>query len=242
MARYTDEFAVPGVVLVHQTFQRVIANASRAGNNALAAELAIVWAWFNEELTLHAEAISRDAVKQIRLRIKATQKRAYTVTRPYLIDQVKARPEFLASPWATGAVGVGDIDALDKAVNPRDPGKFPYWRSQEYGARPSNKAVYGYFWDRGVNTRSRPSQLEFRIHPIFIASKPGQRMIWRRPIEARHFVRDGADRAYRDWLAGIGKIQADAIAEIRAVLAGQAVSTRVKSRGRLARARLRRLP
>lgn len=242
MARYTDEFVVLGIIRLHEDFRRLIATANRAGNTALAAELAIVYAWFNDELDLLARAVAKDAVKQIRNRIRATQKRAYTVTRPYLVDQVKARPEFVSSPWATGAVGVGDIDALDKAINPRDPGKFSYWRSQEYGARPSNKAVYGYFWDRGMNTRSRPSQAQFRVHPIFMASKPGQRMIWRRPIEPRHFVRDGADRAYRDWLAGIGQIQGAAIAGIRAVLAGQAISARVKSKGRLARGRLRRLP
>ena len=229
MARYTDEFAIPDIIALHLEFRRMIAAAQRAGNTALASELAIVYVWFEDELNALAKATFRDAVTKVRARFKATQKRAYTVTRPYLLNQIKARPE-LNSRFATGAVGIGDIDELDKAINPRDPSKFPYWRSQEFGAKPSGKTVYGYFFDRSLTSRSRPSQALFRVHPIFVASKPGQRMIWKRPIEPRYFLRDGADDAYRDWLAGIGKIQAQAIAEIKAVLAGRAISARVRGR------------
>lgn len=90
-----------------------------------------------------------------------------------------------------GAVGLGVLSELND--------KTPWWWTQEKGyAGHVGRMVYGYFFD-GAGGRHAPSQGERGQHPIFTASKPGQRMRIQEPILAKWFLRDGSAKAEALW-------------------------------------------
>lgn len=127
----------------------------------------------------------------IRARIKKTQVRPDTPG-PHMIDNVLSRP--LPSTFPLGMVGIADIDVLDRTVNPRAPQAGPFWLAQEFGTRAHiGRKVPGFFQPG----RSVASQGEFRVHPYFEQSrgKGTPAMVIKRPIQARHFLRDGAAQA-----------------------------------------------
>lgn len=121
------------------------------------------------------------------------------------IDITRKRPE--AGAWrgsrkrlnegirsealGNGAVGVGAISDLDQVVG--TDGR-PYWRAQEEGTSANiGRILFGTFEGPGI-TPGPPNQAEFRVHPVFT---PGDGLAAgsgtiRRPIPARHFLRDGA--------------------------------------------------
>lgn len=152
----------------------------------------------------------------IRARIRATAVRPPTSGR--LESGIISRP--LPTTWPAGAVGIADIDALDKAaVNPRFHAAGPYWRTQEYGyAGHVGRRVPGYFQPGGA----RPSGAEFRVHPYFEqvggaggrAPRGTPAMVIRKPIEARHFLRDGTDDMLAWRQLGISRINRNAISAL----------------------------
>jgi len=132
----------------------------------------------------------------VKARLRATAVRP--PTSGALEGAIFSRP--LVSTFPAGAVGIVDLDALDAgAVNRRTGGI--YWRAQEYGlpVDPNARPAPGYF-EPG---QSRPSAGQFRAHPYF-AQQPYARgmpaLVRTRPLEARHFLRDGA-AAFATWHA-----------------------------------------
>ena len=149
------------------------------------------------------------ADEHIRARIRASAVRPPTSGQ--LERAIVSRP--IPTTFPAGAVGIASYEALNSgAVNPRTGGI--YWRTQEYGYEGNvGRRVRGYFMP-GV---SAPSQEEFRQHPYFEATPKGPRMVIRRPIEARHFLRDGTVE-FADWhLQQERRIQRDALTALRAI-------------------------
>lgn len=134
----------------------------------------------------------RGAVKAddfIRSRLRTTAVRPPTGGN--LERAIKSEPMKL--PFPGGGVDIASLDALDKgAVNPRTGGI--YWRSQEYGLPviPGQRPAPGYF----MPGYSAPNQGAFRLHPYFGQMRYAKGMpalVRRRALQARHFLRDGAD-------------------------------------------------
>lgn len=131
----------------------------------------------------------------IRARIRTTAVRPPTSGR--LESGIISRP--IPTTWPGAALGIADLDALDKtAINPRYHAAGPYWRTQEYGySGHVGRVVPGYFQPG----QSRPSGAEFRLHPYFEqvggggnkAPRGTPAMVIGKPIQARHFLRDGTD-------------------------------------------------
>lgn len=150
------------------------------------------------------------------------------------IDITRKRPE--AGAWrggrkrlnegihsealGNGAVGIGSIDDLDKVVG--TDGR-PYWRAQEEGTSANvGREIFGTFEGPGL-TPGPPNQAEFRVHPVFTPGDglaAGKGTI-RRPIPARHFLRDGAAIALlfrEDQFRGIELSAIDVMRGLRAAL------------------------
>lgn len=146
----------------------------------------------------------------VRAKIEATRKRPPNPSGPQMENSIVSRPvRPLGSPLPLFAVGLVDIDILDRGTTSRSGGT--YWRTQEFGYGGFvGHQVYGFF-EPG---RARPDPAQFRTHPIFAAG-PGARMTIGRPIEARAFLRggvaDGALMRERLWKA----MEARALIELR---------------------------
>lgn len=111
-----------------------------------------------------------------------------------------------------GAVGIASIEELDTVVGLDG---RPFWRTQEYGSTHNvGRVVMGLFQPGN----SLPNQQQFRQHPVFIAG-PGGPMHIQRPINPRHFLRDGAAEAELFLARLYTDIQATAIAEMQAIKA-----------------------
>lgn len=107
-----------------------------------------------------------------------------------------------------GAVGIGAIGELDSVVG--TDGK-PYWRAQEFGYTGNvGRVVLGFFQPGS----SAPSQAQFRQHGVFVAGD-GPPMHIQRPIQARHFMREGAAAAALFREARFRQIELASIADLR---------------------------
>lgn len=122
----------------------------------------------------------------VKARIKATQVRPDSPRGPKLIGAIESRPiRFPVLPAL--AVGCVDIEMLSKATT-RPGASKPYWRSQEYGSTHLVGRTLRGFFQPG---NARPSQSQFRQHPLFQTSSQGALMTIGRPIEERAFLRSG---------------------------------------------------
>ena len=223
-------------IALAEQVEREYARLGRPGRGqATARELRRAYATFNDELDAVAKATARDAQQRMRAQLRATRKRPETGVAPHLLAALKARSEHPLGKLATGVVGVADVAELDKVVNPLGPQYGPYWRAQEEGTtRHVGRTVYGFFTRRGYGEPwARPDPSQNRRHPIFVpgatvralgartARGPGSRggrggkMTIRNPIEARHFIRDGAAAAEAEWRRAIANVEAAAVARLR---------------------------
>lgn len=153
-----------------------------------------------QEVAVASERLIIDKINQTRVRPEADR------GRKHLADGVRSESLGL------GAVGIGSIPELDTVVG--SDGK-PFWRAQEWGSHHLvGRTIPGLFQPGNAPA----SQEQFRVHPIFEVGDGGAMTI-RRPIPARHFMRDGSAEAtlLRDRL--FGETQTVAIAEIRAIRA-----------------------
>lgn len=201
---------------------------------------------FNERLDAHAATTAAKATAEIRARLRATQRRQDTRNAPHLSGGVRSRALHRFGGLATGEVGVADEDELDKIVNPTSPQYGPYWRAQEFGTGgggvPSQlgRVIRGYFYGPGLTDPTPPRSIYAGgggPHPIFVSAK-AQRAIYgslgfsggggarggvggygtiEHEIQARHFIRDGANRAEAEWRRGMAQIESDAIRSLAPV-------------------------
>lgn len=158
-------------------------------SGAEAAAIAELAATVRAEVAIAGTLTAKAADSAIEHRIDLTRKRpeagAFRGARKRLNEGV--RSEALGG----GAVGVGSIEDLESVVG-KD-GR-PFWRAQEEGTSANvGRTIFGTFEGPGT-TPGPPNQAEFRVHPVFT---PGDGLAAgvgtiRRPIPARHFLRDGA--------------------------------------------------
>lgn len=152
-----------------------------------------------------------------------------------LRDRIRSRPIRASLP--SGAVGIGDLDELNKAVNTRSPGRGDnrYWLVQEIGTGQTDRATgisiprqrgrvaHGLFQPGD----SPPDRSLFRAHPMFVArSKAGvnepehglDRMVIRREIGGRHFMSEGTHVSVREHFTGYDRILREASTELLAAV------------------------
>lgn len=213
--------------------------AARTGQAAATErELLRAYALFNRELEALARDTAKDADLKIRQQLVATKKRVgRTGKRPGLMDVIHSRPVHRFRGVATGEVGVADEAWLDRAVNPLGPQYGPYWFAQEFGSTAQlGRMIRGFFGDAGGPIDVPRAQFKGGggPHPIFYpagagagASGRGQgpgtrggRGGWGtidHPIQARHFIRDGATRAFADYLVGVARVESNVLRRLRGI-------------------------
>lgn len=141
---------------------------------------------------------------------------------PHLADRVHSLPVPTRLP--AGALGVADIEQLDQAVDPDYP-RSPYWRAIEYGSDAAvGRIVVGYFQPGGGRGgATAPAADEFRHHPYFLSNRAAPAgpsppaMKVQRPIEPKHFLRDGSREALAEHEAAMTMTQAEGLAAMSAV-------------------------
>jgi hypothetical protein len=144
---------------------------------------------------------------------------------PHLASRVRSEPIAAGSELPGGAVGFGDIQHLDAAVDPDYPHGGTYWRAIEWGSDAAvGRVVVGYF-QPGF---SIPQAGEFRNHPMFMSQgasgflggmsgAPAMRV--QRPIEPKHFLRDGTHEAVTRHERQMERVQDEAISSMLAATA-----------------------
>lgn len=193
----------------------VIARELPAGQGALVADLI---ASVQDEVNVASVETAKAADEAIKRNIAVTRVRprspsftggdAFTGggSRKLMEDGVRSQS------LGDGAVGIGSIEELDTVVG--SDGR-PFWRTQEYGyAGNVGRVVTGFFQPGEEAAASSQS----RRHPIFVAG-PGPPMLIEHPIEARHFLRDGAAAAVLFREARFRTIEVASISEIRSLRA-----------------------
>lgn len=249
MATYVRGFIIPDVVDVHEAFQRVMVQCDRlileerrlgksVGAARALADIRIAYRDFNLGLRNAAEKAAERAMKGMIERLDSTRRRAETGSSPAIRDLVEANP-LNTGQFQTGAVGVANVELLNRAINPHSRGYGTYWRALEYGTGqgqvPSQvgRILYGSFTAAG-GTDPTPPMAEFAggggPHPVFrsggvgVTSVDGERTIGLgtigKEIEAKHFIKYGADEAAVQWRAEIAAVQSRALDELRAIRLG----------------------
>lgn len=115
-------------------------------------------------------------------------------------------------PAVNGSVGINDESVLYNNVD--------WWWTQEEGyAGHVGRQVVGFFFESGFSNPAAPDPSRFREHPLFMPGRAqrsayadlgfdggagsrggsGRRMTIENPIPARHFVRDGVQKAEAEW-------------------------------------------
>lgn len=184
-----DEFfAVLGPYLgVAETYLRAekvraaLLRSKNPAQRALGIPVRLIVTEMEREIRAAEIAVARAADRAIKKRIRATAKRPGPRSRR-LEQSIRSNP-LPTKPFATGAVGVGRMDALNQTE---------YWRAQEFGSKHLVGRVLRGVFQPGD---APPDQSMFREHPIFQGGSyegagTGAGVI-RRPIEARRFLSYG---------------------------------------------------
>lgn len=208
MTDYYQRFVVPDIPAVIRLFLATIAEARAAGNIATVEHLTLAFGDMEAELAAVATETAVIADEAIRERIHSTAKRAVQTVPGGLIDQIKSEPII---PTA-GIVGIGRISGtLDT---------LPYWRSQEYGLDEQNfigRVLHGFFHDFGFTNPTEPAP-GIGTQPYFQPDPLGGAGVIHNPIEARHFLRDGAEVAAAFWIRETRRVAVQTAAKIRVAL------------------------
>jgi hypothetical protein len=193
---------------------------------------------YRRELNELAARTAAEASASIRQRLAATSVRDPTGVPPHLASLIYSRP--LGGIFEnTGTVGVARESTLDRAINPNTPGYGPYWRAQEFGTGPQprrpgepeiptqvGRVIYGHFYGAGASGPGSRPQAQYAggggPHPVFIPSSQrrgprggaGGKGTIRHEIQARHFIRDGADLALVSWAAAMKRIDHKAAVQL----------------------------
>lgn len=184
-----------------------------AGHPEVAARLEAELAALEVKVVAQSEADAKAGDTIIRDTLRERLVRD-TTPGPHLGDRVRS----LALPAGIpgGAIGYGDLDDLEKAVDPKFPEFGTYWRAIEYGSdHMVGRIIPGYF-QPGF---AAPSASEFRQHPYFTpasgaglatgdTSAPAMRV--QNPIEPKHFLRDGSATAAAEHETQMQRLQSDA--------------------------------
>lgn len=251
MAVYVRGFVIPDVAQVHAAYQKLIndldalvvegrrLNSKDTGIFARQlADVRIAYRDFNLGLRKVAIDGSVRATKGMIERLDSNRARPSSGSTPALRDVVEANPLPSIGDYETGAVGVGNVEILNRAVNPHSRGYGTFWRAIEYGTGqggvPSQvgRILYGSFTAAGGGDATPPMPQYAGgggPHPVFISgyrpSSGGDRTSGLgtigKEIEPRHFIRYGADAAAVQWRAEISALQDRAIENLHNIRLGR---------------------
>ena len=247
MTEWVRGFVTPDVADVHlrfrlviAEFERIVAISREAGVEVGVAELAKLrraYVQFQVGLREAAAKAAQLATAGIIDKLNSTAVRPDTGTVPHLRDLIRSAP-ITYDGLPTGAVGVADVQLLDRAKNPYSPGYGPFWRAQEYGTGsnevPSQvgRVLHGLFAGAGGNGGEAPKAQYAGgggPNPVFVPSSGGKGVhagagggggfgtisVEDRP---KHFIRDGADEAAIAWRADMARVQQIALEELAGIL------------------------
>lgn len=250
MALWVRGFIISDVGAVHDEFQKVIADAERlvemedrsgeeVGGAKLLKDLNDSYDTFNANLKLVADRAAVRATKGMIERLRADRRRPSSGSVPPLEDLLEASALAPIGRYQTGAVGVGNVDFLNRAVNPHSRGYGAYWRAIEYGTGqggvPSQigRILYGSFTSAGGGDATAPmSQYAGGggPHSVFIAGGVGAGTVngvrtegmgtIGKEVPAKHFIQWGADDAAVAWREDLATAQDRAVSELRAIKLG----------------------
>lgn len=236
MSTYARIFVNISVGEIAREFDKVLALATRLKLPAAEAEILKAFTDYNRGLDRIAKATAVSSRALIEKQLAITAKRPDTGMRPHLRSNIRSRPLLPNSRIATGAVGVADIKALERAVNPADRQKVPYWKVQEEGTTKNvGRTLKGYFFDKGLTNATRPApgytgskSAQPLFRPGFTSTGAGTgprggrggKGVITHPIKARHFVRDGADKALIDYKNEMRALESATITELARVFGG----------------------
>lgn len=178
-----------------------------------------------------AAATAVEAQKLVVGFIKATQVRPDPPGKApgrRLQENIVCRPLKFSAPG--GAVGIGEISALDRVADAQG---RAYWRAQEFGSSHLvGRMLIGAFEPGGA----APSSADFRKHPLFVVRQnEGYGTVIQRPIPERAFLREGAVAAEAFRQRALGRAVSPAIPELRLIQSGnhpKLKATRAFVRGR----------
>lgn len=208
MTEFYQRFVVPDIPQVIRTFVATIAEARAAGYVATVEHLTLSFGEMEAELAAVAAETAVVADEAIRERIHSTTKRAAQTQPGGLLDQIASEPII----GAAGIVGIARISGrLDS---------LPYWRAQEYGLDEQNfigRVLHGFFFDFGYTNPTEPSP-GYGDQPYFQSDPLGGAGVIQHPIEARHFLRDGAEVAAAFWTKETRRVAVETAAKIRVAL------------------------
>src|SRR5487761_248744 len=239
MPLWVRGFIITDVAAVHKSFRDVIAEAEKlaslerragpkVGTNGqrLVKDLSDAYDTFNANLKLLARNAALRAEKGTIEKLRTDRRRPSAGNVPPLEDLVAALPLAPIGKAQTGAVGVGNVDFLNRAVNAHNRGYRSYWRAIEYGTGqegvPSQlgRILYGSFTQSGGSSPMAPAAQYAGgggPHPVFIAGGVGISQIdgvrtigmgtIGREVPAKHFIQWGADEAQIMWRRDIANMQ-----------------------------------
>lgn len=230
--RWYIVMGVPGALLA--TYRNLVTAAevalARPGGGARATSIAIDLLITDMQARVDAAAAKAALTASSRAvaQVQATAVRPDTATAvskgTKLASSISARPILL--PGFTlrglGAVGVGNVGELEAGtINPFVNSDKGYWQAQEDGSSHLvGKTLYGVF----MPGDSQPSGALFRVHPVFEyrtkGSTPRFKMVVNKPIQPRHFLKDGAGDGYALRKKEFAAIQAYAVTRMRTIRTG----------------------
>lgn len=247
MPLWVRGYVVTDVAAVHKEFEKCIRDAGilvdlekrtrqSLGGAKILADLKATYATFNDNLKGVAKLGAERATKGMHERLRANRVRDPTGSTPPLEDLVVAMPLAPVGGYQTGAVGVGNVDFLNRAINSHSRGYGTYWRAIEYGTGKDGvptqigRILYGSFVGAGGSSPTRPLS-EYAggggPHPAFVSggvgvsASGGERVLGfgtiGKEITGKHFIKWGADEAAIAWRSDIAQVQSRALQELRAL-------------------------
>lgn len=168
-----------------------------------------------QEVTRATALTASFSERAIRDRIDITRVRPEISSFGFMVPKKKLADGVQSAVLGLGMVGIGDISEMDSVVG--TDGRA-FWRTQEYGSDHNvGRVIYGLFQPGGSPARGDL----FRKHPVFVTGERESRpMVIRRPIGARHFMRDGTGEATTFREREFRAVEQTSIAQIRAIKSG----------------------
>ncbi len=184
---------------IRETASRVALRTKNPAWLAVADQAQVIQTRFAANLDRIAVAIAAEADTLIKAKLKAATLRPPTGNRPGLQDGIHSA-HVSTGRVSFGVVEVGLIDELQKVVG--DVSGVPFWKTQEFGSQHNiGRRIVGFFVGAGGQSVPNPIEGSARVHPAFQSDPAGGLGTIRRPIPAKHFMRDGTREAEVHWRA-----------------------------------------
>lgn len=212
----------PALISTYETLLEAAEIAARIpGFQAQGIEIDLLLRQMQNEVRDAARLTAARSILLIRQRIEATRVRPKGDGK--LTASIISKPVPGPIGPAGGSVGIAAIDELNAGtLRPSSNAKVPFfWRAQEFGSdHLVGQEIVGVFQPGNA----APSQASFRTHPFFETRRKGEgkryKMVIRRPIAERGFLREGAMEAAELRRTEFKAIEARAIDRMKAITSG----------------------